>query len=248
MNTARELNYRLYIYRDENFTRSDVRREFSVYDMIRNGETDLLKETLEERKANFLTGKGVLSENPLKNMMYHFIVSTAIISRVCLDGGMSHEDAYTLSDLYIRKADLISDPGKILDLLYEMQLDYALRMNSLSRKEHSYSPYVRHAIDYIYDHLHEKLTMEALAHNEDLNPSYFSTLFARDVGISVKKYILRARLTTGRNMLSNPDFSISDIAFSLRFSSQSAFTAAFKKEFSCTPAQYRKNYDYTKTI
>ena len=74
--------------------------------------------------------------------------------------------------------------------------------------------------------------------------SYFSKLFSKEVGTTVKAYILSVKIATAKNMLEKSDHSISDIYFSLGFSSQSAFTAAFKKLTGTTPNKYRSTYDY----
>ena len=138
MNTSKELNYRLYIQREENFVRQDVRKEFSSYDWIRYGEVEKIKSSIPGRKKNFYEGKGILSSNPLRNITYHFVISVAMIARVCMDAGMSHDEAYTLSDLYIRKVDLMTDPNKVLDLLYDMQIDFAERMQKVIKYEKNY--------------------------------------------------------------------------------------------------------------
>ena len=90
--------------------------------------------------------------------------------------------------------------------------------------------------------------MEKLAENENLNPSYFSKLFSQEMGTPVKAYILSVKIDTAKNMLEKSDYSVSEIAFSLGFSSQSAFTAAFKKLTGETPARYRKHNDYVKAF
>lgn len=52
-----------------------------------------------------LEGAGILSQNPLTNIKYHFVVTTAMITRYCIDGGLEAEQAYRLSDFYILKMD-----------------------------------------------------------------------------------------------------------------------------------------------
>lgn len=76
-----------------------------------------------------------------------------------MESGLSHDESYTLSDIYIHRADAAKPPDEVVDLIGEMQIDYASRMQKL-RKNNNMSVYVRRTIDYIYDHLHEHLTME----------------------------------------------------------------------------------------
>ena len=186
-------------------------------------------------------GSGVLSDSPLRNNIYHLVVSAGIIARVCIDAGMPHNESYTLSDIYIKKADSLRDPESVVDLLYEMQLDYTERMQKLKSEKHG-SIYVMRAIDYIYDHLDESLTMQGLAEYVGLNPSYFSKLFAKETHITVKAYINKVKIQTATQMLKDLDLAISDISLSLGYSSQSAFTAVFRKHTGLTPGEYRKDF------
>ncbi len=248
MNTNKELDYRLYLQRDEEFVRTDVRKEFSRYQDIVDGRVEQVKKNYAEVRVDFFAGKGVLSKNPLRNSIYHLVVSMGVIARMCVEAGLPHAEAYTISDIYIQKADESKAVDEVLDLLGQAQVDFASRMRKLRKNPAPYSIYVRHAIDYIYDHLHQSLTMEELALAEGLSPSYFSRLFAKEVGVTVKAYILSVKISTAGNILRSTDYPISDIALSLGFSSQSAFTAAFRKLTGKTPAAYRNQREYIKLI
>jgi AraC-type DNA-binding domain-containing proteins len=247
MDTGKELIYRLYIQREEEFVRTDIKQEFSRYDDIKNGDVEKVKANFKELRKDFFKGKGLLSKDPLRNVKYHLIVSIGVISRICMKNGMPHDEAYTMSDIYIQAADECTEIDQVIDLLEQAQIDYATRMKKIIQKN-EYSIYVRHAIDYIYDHLHEPITMEHLAHNEGLNPSYFSKLFSQEIGTPVKAFIITIKIQTAKNMLEKSDYSVADIAFSLGFSSQSAFTSTFKKLTGTTPASYRKNQNYMKAL
>lgn len=247
MKTDKELNYRLYIQREESFTRTNIKSEFSRYNDIKFGNVEKVKENSLLIRKNYYHGKGILSDSLLRNNIYHFVVSAGIIARVCIDAGMPHDESYTLSDIYIRKADKCKDPAQVIELLCEMQLDYASRMREL-KKENAISVHIRNAIDYIYEHLHEPLTMEQLAMIEKLHPSYFSKLFVKETGVTTKIFILNAKIATAKNMLIYSRHTLSNISLSLGFSSQSAFTAAFKKVTGTTPGDFRNNESYKEII
>ena len=53
MNTNRELDYRLYLQRDEEFVRTDVRKEFSRYEVIMAGDTETVKKNYDEVRKDF---------------------------------------------------------------------------------------------------------------------------------------------------------------------------------------------------
>lgn len=244
MDSNKELIYRLYLQRNEEFVRSDIKRELSRYDDIRNGDIEKVKKNYANIKDNYFEGKGVLSKNPVRNCIYHMIVSVSFVARMCISAGLPHDVAYTISDIYIQKADLCTNVNDVLDLIVQSHIDFAKQMKNL-KKQKPYSTYVRHSIDYIYDHLHEQITLKQLAELENLNESYFSKLFAKEVGTPVKSYILQVKISTAKNMLERTGYSASVIAESLGFSSPSAFTAAFKKLTGLTPTEYRLHLNYT---
>lgn len=243
MKPDKELNYQLYLNKDESFSRTNIRSEFSRYNDIKYGNVEKVKESIKYIKKNFYKGKGTLSENLLRNNIYHLVIAVGVISRVCIDAGLSQEESYTLSDIFIRRADQCKDPQEVIDLSCEMQLTYAKKMYNL-KKLPAISYHIRNSIDYIYNHLHLPLTMEQVAESENLNPSYFSKLFVKETGITAKAFIIDAKMKTARNMLLYSDASLFDIAMALGFSSQSAFSAAFKKVNDMTPGEFRDKENY----
>lgn len=239
MKTDRDLNYRLYIQRNDGFIRSSFTNELSFYRAVQSGDTEFVKRRYAELRKDFFAGKGTLSPDPVRNIMYHFVIAVALVARYCVEGGMGHDVAYTLSDIYIQRADKLNDVGELIDLFEEMDLDFAERMKALT-KENVISLHVRRCIDYIYDHLHEELTLSVLADHVGLNPSYLSKLFSKEKGMSIKAFVTRAKISTAENLLRNSDFSCLDISLALGFSSQSAFISVFRKNTGMTPKKFRE--------
>ncbi|MBR3058827.1 MAG: helix-turn-helix transcriptional regulator [Clostridiales bacterium] len=241
VNTDKILDYRLFLQREEKFIRADYFAEFRQYNRIRNGDVDAVKERFEKVRPNYLNGKdgrGMLSQDPLRNSIYHLVSSAAIISRLCIDGGMDMNTAYTLSDIYINEADEAETVEQVLDLIATMQIDYASRMRDLKRTN-VINYHVRRTIDYIYNNLNKPMTVTELAALEDLNPVYFSRLFTNETGKKVGDFITEAKIETAKNMMRHSEYSILEIAMSLGYSSQSAFSNAFKASCGMTPKKYR---------
>lgn len=241
MDTNRELNYRLFIQSEENFERTAIKSEFARYDDIKMGDIEKVKRNIIDIKAHYYEGKGMLSDDLLRNNQYHFAIGVGIIARVCIDGGMKHNVAYTLSDIYIRRADKCREPQEIIDLTENMMLDFTRRMAEI-RKESGMSLHVRRTVDYIYENLNIPMTLKMAAEHEHIDPDYLSKLFSKEMGMPIKAYILRAKITTAYNILIFSDLPMAEIADSLGFSSQSAFAAAFKKITGMTPREYRNRY------
>ncbi len=243
MNTNQDLNYRLFVQKETGFARPAFHDEMGRYNCIKEGNVKALEEMFCDPRENFYEGKGQLSDDPLRNVIYHLVVCVGVVTRMCVDAGMDHNVAYTLSDIYIRRGDRCRTPDEVLCIMEDFQLDFARRMKEI-KKGSAVSLHVKKCTDYIYEHLHENITLEQLAKREKLNPSYLSKLFSKELGVGVKDYIIKAKIDTAKNILRYSEFSILDISISLGYSSQSAFTAAFRKLTGMTPKKYR-DLNYT---
>lgn len=241
MNTNRDLNSLLYVQKLNGFTRTAFNSELEDYMYIQAGDVERVKARFAEIRKDFLSGKAQLSDDPVRNVMYHLVGCAAMACRICVEGGMSHDIAYTLSDIYIRKADKCTCCEDIIDLFEMMQIDYAQRMREI-RQNHAISIHIRRCINYIYENLQGDLTVRTLARIHNLNPTYLSRLFFKETGKTLKAYIRDAKIAAAENMLKHTELSLLDISLALGFSSQSAFGSVFKTHTGITPKQYRDQY------
>ena len=215
--------------------------EFAFYDAIANGNVDFVKANCNERAFINPDGMGKLSENPLQNIRYHFVVTTAMITRYCVHAGMEQEQAYSLSDFYILKMDKCQSIAEINRLHDTMCLDLCKKMNELRNKQILSKPIVL-CIDYIYSHIHYRITIKELAEELHISESYLSKLFQKEMGLPLSHYILNLKIEKAKNLLQYSDYSIVDIANYLSFSSQSHFIQTFQKKTGLTPHKYRTRY------
>jgi len=240
MNIDQELFYKEFIRRESNIMRAPYNPELEFYSVIKSGDVartrELCKESLLDKK-----GLGTLSDDYLQNIKYHFVITAALVARYCIEGGMELAVSYGLSHFYIQKADKCKTPQEVADLHRIMCLDYARRMRNL-RKNRICSKHVASCIDYIYYHLHTRITVEFLARFVGLSPSYLSRLFKKETGVTISEYIQARKIDTARNMLVFSDYSPSQIASILAFPSQSYFTEVFRKRTGMTPLKYREQH------
>ena len=212
--------------------------EFTFYDAIAGGDIDYVKENCKNHTFTNPEGMGRLSENPLQNLRYHFVVTTAMITRYCVHAGMEQEKAYSLSDFYILKMDSCQDMKEIDELHSAMCIDFCKKMNLLRSQQILSKPIVL-SMDYIYSHIHCRITLKDLANYLRISESYLSKLFQKEIGIPLSQYILNLKIEKAKNLLQYSDYNISDIANYLAFSSQSHFIQVFQKKTGLTPNRYR---------
>lgn len=241
MKVRNELNYCLFQQKTSGVQRLPVNAEWEQYENICSGDMEAVRRNIGSI-AELMPRR--FSDNPVRNAQYHLAITAAAAAKACVGNGMGHDEAYTLADIYIRKADKCSIYEGVIELLREMQLDFTERMQEI-RKQQVISLHVRKCIDYIYEHLSEDLTVNALAAYCRLNPSYLSRLFFSETGIHLKAFVLEAKLDTAQNLLKYSDLSYSDISVALGFSSQSAFIYTFRKLTGTTPKRFRARHYVT---
>lgn len=98
--------------------------EYLFYQAVIEGDIDTVKKNCEQGRFLDSDGVGVLSRDPVTNLKYHFVITTAMLTRLCRQRGMELEQAYRLSDFYIQKLDDIHTVKDVHILHDEMVMDY----------------------------------------------------------------------------------------------------------------------------
>ncbi|MFA9375976.1 MAG: AraC family transcriptional regulator [Lachnotalea sp.] len=210
--------------------------ELRFHNLVKNGEVDKLKIALKLQTTKTI---GRMSKNPLRQQMYLFVARTTLTTRFAIEGGLCEEDAYYLSDIYIQKADACVSSDAIWNLAETMILDFTHKVQ-LARQSPAVSTQIESIVDYIFNHLHTKITLDELASHAGFTPTYLSYLFKKETGLTLTEFMQKKRVTEAQNLLRYSDYSIAEISQYLCFCSQSHFTSIFKNYTNMTPAQYRK--------
>ena len=84
-------------------------------------------------------------------------------------------------------------------------------------------------------------TLLALAERAGMSRSTFALKFKRTVGWSPIDYLAHWRMLLAGDRLTNSRKSVSAIALSLGYESESAFSTAFKRMMGCSPRQYGRD-------
>ena len=184
-------------------------------------------------------GFGVLSRDAMRNLTYHLIITVAFVTRYCIEGGMDAETAYNLSDLYIQRIDVARTQEEIHALHREVVFSFTERMKALAARPPFSRPVMRCA-RYIHTHLHQRITAEELCADCGLSRTYLSRLFREEVGVTITQYILEKKLDEAKRLLESTSLSVSAVANTLAFSSESHFISVFRRQSGLTPKEYRR--------
>ena len=138
-------------------------------------------------------------------------------------------------------------PGfeKVCHGLLEVLLVYISRKQKLSViSESSFQLSKECAIAkrYIDTNYAQDITLDSLADLTHINKFYLAHSFTECIGQSPISYLTERRLAACKELLSSSNLSVTQIANSAGFSSQSYFSQIFNKKVGMSPRQYRKLY------
>lgn len=103
-----------------------------------------------------------------------------------------------------------------------------------------YNKTIQQSIEYIENNLKEKISLEDLAKITYLSKYHYHRVFHGLVGETVMEYVRKRRLTEAAKELVETNAKIVDVALKYQFSSQEAFSRAFKKMFKVSPGEFRR--------
>lgn len=241
MSLQKEWNLQELIESELSTIHRPLEEEYSFYQAVKSGDIDYVHTNCQQGAFTNSEGMGILSKNPLTNIKYHFVITVAMITRHCVEAGMELEQAYRLSDFYILKMDSCTTVKAVSELHDNMVLDYTKKM-LLLKKSKIISKSIILCTEYIYNHIHDRITVKDLAEYMNLSASYLSRLFKKELGISISDYIRVKKIEKAQNLLKYSDFSFIEISNYLAFSSQSHFIQIFEKQVGLTPKKYRDKY------
>lgn len=100
-----------------------------------------------------------------------------------------------------------------------------------------YTDKIKRYIEYRYA---ESVKISELAEHCGLNRSYMTKCFTEDTGVSPKEYLMQYRLEKAKELLSNAELPVSNVAYAVGYSDPLAFSKMFRKREEMSPLEYRE--------
>ncbi|WP_017470400.1 helix-turn-helix domain-containing protein [Amphibacillus jilinensis] len=183
---------------------------------------------------------GVLStKSEIRDKKNLAITTVTLATRMAIEGGVQAETAYTLSDYFIQNVEELRTLSAIEDYIEDIMISFADLVKKNQKR--IFSQPINQVIDFIFKHLYDPFSLNDLAQYIKLHPHYLSKLFKKEVGMTIKKYRLLAKIEEAKSLLTYSNLSLLEISTLLNFNDQSHFTHAFKKEVNITPLKYRQH-------
>lgn len=216
-------------------THNTLATEEALMEIVSRGDSDALRQWLASAPV---IRSGRIAGDQLRQMRNLFIVTATLVSRASIRGGMREDDAFTLSDAYIQRAELMTNHSSLLNLQVNMLLEFTEQVESLRRSRHV----TRLSLDvanYVRHHLSEPVSVAKMADAFFLSRPYLSARFRQETGQTLTDFILNEKTEEAKRLLRYSDKPQAAISSFLGFSSQGHFARVFKKYAGMTPGEYR---------
>ncbi len=97
-------------------------------------------------------------------------------------------------------------------------------------------------VNYIERNIKNGITLEDVSTYANMSVYYLSKIFKKEMSINFITYITDRKIEIAKDMLSNTDYPIINIAIELSYNEANYFSKAFKKKVGMTPSEYRERY------
>ncbi|WJH32674.1 AraC family transcriptional regulator [Paenibacillus sp. CC-CFT747] len=136
-----------------------------------------------------------------------------------------------------------NDLGRMGSLaeLEQWLLHYCACLMEELKKQHAGGPYSRHiskATQFIADHYASNISLELVAGELNLNPSYLSRLFKEETQMTFTEYLNHVRIKSSCLLMESGSYALKEVSSQVGFFNYTYFFKVFKLITGITPQAY----------
>ena len=133
---------------------------------------------------------------------------------------------------------LFHDIIMFIFITQECVLNYSKEYRLMTKHNHSVNN-LQNAIDYIEDHIHEKLTLDTIAAAANLSKYHLHRIFKTVTHEKLMDYTRNRKLTHSIHELLHTNLKVIDIAYEYGFEYEQSYIRSFYRLFKMTPTHFR---------
>ena len=128
----------------------------------------------------------------------------------------------------------------LIKILRHQHFDLEVGKQSKATKDISF---IKHCLETYY---HESIQLEDLASMTHLSRFYISHSFKKEIGMSPMEYLIDIRIKESKILLRTTNYSISQVADIVGFTTPTYFSKQFRKSTGISPTDYREQFQGVK--
>lgn len=207
--------------------------EYEMLNGIKEGNVE--KVLIFQNKLSQLSG---VKENVgLRERKNKTLTLNTLFRKAAQQAGVNPVLIDELSNNFANQIEDCENANGLLELSSVMSEEYCDLVRKHSLK--TYSEIIRQAITYIDFHIQEQLTLNDLARKINVNATYLSGQFKKEVGVTITDYINKNKISNSLLLIAATDMPISKIAEMFGFLDENYFSRVFKKYQGMSAIQYR---------
>jgi two-component system response regulator YesN len=141
------------------------------------------------------------------------------------------------------KLEISLNAYKTLEEMYAL-IDYATEyFEKAIKTEMDEKKQIKRVIQFIHNNMDKDIRREDIAEAVYLNPDYLSRLFKREVGVSLKEFILTNKMKEAQALLRSTPQPVSVVALKVGYTHFAHFSQVYKKIMGVTPSEERDGKD-----
>jgi YesN/AraC family two-component response regulator len=212
-----------------------VKKEKKLLASIAESDRPKVQKLLNELLGHILFSSGEDFDR-IKSETYELLV---VISRGAIDVGVPRNKVLQMNRKFWWQAQSISGIDGLCMLLSDVMNRYIDNIFDYSSKKNI--DIIDKAIQYIHENYSNKITLEDVAREVYLSPTYLCKIFKKEVGSNFNEYLNQLRIEKSKTLLSQRGSRIADVIGLVGFEDQSYFTKVFKKVAGVSPKHFRKS-------
>lgn len=175
-------------------------------------------------------------ESKVRELRNGTVITNTLLRKAAESGGVHPVHIDRLSTQIAKKIETISSQSDYYHLINEMIRKYCLLVQNHSMR--GYSPVIQKVANHINLNLTEDLSLNNLARQYAVSASYLSTLFKKEMGVTVTEYTNQQRIRRAISLLNSTNMQIQDIASECGIYDAGYFRKLFKKYVGKSPSEY----------
>ena len=225
---------------------SDVMKDIQLVESSYDAENRLIEAVSQgqSRKAELMLARtsqiNLEQRTPemIRNTKNYTIILNTLLRKAVEQGGVHPLYIDRLSAEFAKRIEKIKRQDDISAFWQEMAHRYCLLVKKHSLKP--YSPLIQKVISRVEFDLAGDLSLKENAKVLNVNASYLSTLFKKELGMTLTEYVNGKRVEYAIFLLNTTKLSISMVGQRCGIQDDNYFTKIFKKYVGKTPKQFRQ--------